>query len=161
MKYTVREATVEDAADICNLLIRSIRENCHEDHHGDEAILAGWLEGKTPENMARWIVSDEAETIVCDKGGAIIGLGSVGANGTIHLCYVDPEHKRCGVGTHLLNTMMHRAQDMGNNIVNLVSTATAKTFYEANGFVYSGATMPCHGIPGYPMAQVVDDFFSK
>jgi GNAT superfamily N-acetyltransferase len=99
--------------------------------------------------------------MVCDMGGQLIGVGAVGSDGTIHLCYVDPDYIKHGVGSRLLNSMMQRAKMLGNNIVNLVSTAAAKSFYETNGFIYSGATMPCYGIPGYPMAQVVDDYFSR
>lgn len=161
MRYSVREASVEDATEICNLLIRSIRENCHEDHHGDEQLLAAWLKDKTPEHMAQWIAADEATTMVCESAGKIVGVCCIGDGGTVYLCYVDPDYKCTGVGKRMLRSMMDKARQQDNTIVNLVSTATARTFYESHGFIFCGATTPCYGIPGYPMSQAVSDYFSR
>ena len=51
MQYQFRHAQISDARDICDLLHRSIRSLCVEDHHGDAKVLSQWLGIKSSENM--------------------------------------------------------------------------------------------------------------
>ena len=54
----IRKATSENAEAACSVLVRSIKEICAPYYENDEAILAQWLENKTPTNVRRWIESD-------------------------------------------------------------------------------------------------------
>ena len=50
-KMVIREAVVGDAEEACTMVRRSITELCAADHGNDPAILARWLDNKTPENV--------------------------------------------------------------------------------------------------------------
>jgi hypothetical protein len=47
----IREAVAGDAEEACTVVRRSIAELCAADHGNDPAILARWLDNKTPENV--------------------------------------------------------------------------------------------------------------
>lgn len=147
---------MSDASAICNLLIRSIRELCIADHHGDERVLSVWLEGKTPEKMAQWIASREIITIVCTLNESVVGVASIGLDGYVHLCYVDPDHIGKGIGQKMLLELLRIAKVHQNDTLRLISTATARAFYQKNGFIGSGKPTRCFGIPGYPMSKDVN-----
>jgi hypothetical protein len=52
MSMDVRDARFEDADEACLVMRRSIVELCEADHHRDPALLAAWLDNKTPEVFA-------------------------------------------------------------------------------------------------------------
>ena len=55
---------MDDAAQACEVLRRSISELCIADQHNDPAILDRWLANKTPENVAAWITNTEDSVLV-------------------------------------------------------------------------------------------------
>jgi len=60
----IRDTTMDDAAQACEVLRRSISELCFADHRNDPAILDRWLANKTPENVAAWITNTEDSVLV-------------------------------------------------------------------------------------------------
>ena len=51
----IREASVEDAVEACQVVRRSIAELCHADHQDDPIVLKKWLNNNTSDNMRSWI----------------------------------------------------------------------------------------------------------
>jgi hypothetical protein len=73
----IRAARADDADTVCNVLRRSIAEQCAADHRNDPAILDRWLANKTPATIATWIGNPDAVILVAEEGGAILGVGGL------------------------------------------------------------------------------------
>ena len=51
-----RRARIDDSAEACLIIRRSISELCSLDHDGDEKLLAQWLSNTTVDNVRKWIL---------------------------------------------------------------------------------------------------------
>ena len=154
VKVKVRLATVADASACSEVLCASIRELCSSDHQDDEQVIADWLANKTPENLARWIQSPEAEIYVADVEASVVGVG--GTSGSeIALNYVAPNYKGRGVSTAILKTLERILFDQGIRRAQLTSTATAHEFYRRAGWIDSGEPVESLGVLGFPMEKAL------
>ncbi len=152
----IRDATVEDAPAACRVLRRSITELCTADHRDDPVILQKWLSNKTPEILATWIVQPGGSVLVAIEDGAILGVGSVTDAGEITLNYVAPEVRFRGVSRAILQALEARARERGNTRCTLLSTATARRFYQSNGYAEDSASAGKFGTnASYPMSKVL------
>ena len=88
-KLKVRQAGIADAAACSEVLCASIRELCAADHHGDEQIIARWLDNKTPKTLQSWIENPESTIYVAEIDGHIVGVGGVSGS-EVTLNYVSP-----------------------------------------------------------------------
>ena len=149
----IRRATIADATAICDIVIRSIRELCIEDHKDDPDILALWLANKTPENVARWLETPANTNLVAIEGAFVLGAGCVTTAGEITLNYVSPDARFRGVSRALVAALEAAARQNGNRSCRLESTATARRFYQGAGYVDSRAPMQKHGLTTYPMSK--------
>lgn len=132
--------STEHSKELCDLLIESITMNCAADYNNDPQIMEEWLINKTPENISQWISSTNNISLVAidtlkDK---LSGFALMNKDGEILLNYVLPSHIYKGVGKVLLKEMEHIAKSSGIQALSVVSTITAKNFYERNGFVKNG-----------------------
>lgn len=91
MTVLVRRASEADVTGACDVLRRSIRELCVDDHHDDEQTLSIWLKNKTTENVSAWVRSETNFAVVAVESTQVRGFGLIGRNGEIQLCYVAPE----------------------------------------------------------------------
>ena len=148
MPIVVREASSKDAAAACEVLRRSIRELCGADHRYDAKAVAQWLENKTIENVHQWLEAPSTYGVVAERDGAVCGFAMVGRNGTISLCYLVPEVQYLGVGKRMLAALEARAAQWNLKTLSVESTRTAKSFYERNGYVGTGDTVPAEGPHG-------------
>lgn len=83
-------------------------------------------------------------------------MGSVTHAGKITLNYVSPDARFRGVSRGMLGVLEARAAAKGNTRCVLISTATARRFYKANGYVEDGPPVGVFGITsGYPMAKLL------
>lgn len=108
MHITIRQALPHDAAAACDVLRRSIRELCVEDHLNDEKILDAWLENKTSENVRTWILSPGNYAVVAVRDAAVCGFALLARAGTLRLCYLLPEAQHLGVGKAMLSALKPR-----------------------------------------------------
>src|SRR6267378_3897521 len=154
MPLEIRAATPEDAPAACQVMRRSIAELCVADHQNDEAILTRWLGNKTPEIFVSWIRQPDNSLLVAAEGGNILAVGSVTDAGQITLNYVSPDARFRGVSRALLGALEARAVERGNTRCTLISTATARRFYRAAGYVEDGPPQGKFGTTGsYPMSK--------
>ena len=138
-QISIAEAKSEHSEKVCNVLTRSINELCAPDYNYDENILNDWLANKTPDNVKIWIESKTNYSLVAiTKEKEIVGFILMSESGEILLNYVLPEYKNQGIGKQLLNTLEKYAKTLGLRSIKTVSTITAKSFYERNGFVKNG-----------------------
>jgi GNAT superfamily N-acetyltransferase len=150
----IRDAVADDADEVCTVLRRSIAELCDADHGNDPAILARWLDNKTPENVSVWIARPDASLLVAVDGGAIVAVGMVTDGGEILLNYVSPDARFRGASRTLLAALEARAVERGAGQCRLESTETAYRFYRANGYVEDGPPTGKFGMSsGYRMAK--------
>jgi len=148
----IRHAKAEDADAACYVLRRSITELCYADHQDNPEILAQWLGNKTPEGFTSWIGQSGNSVFVAVEDGMILAVGAVTDAGEIALNYVSPDARFRGVSRALLTALEARARDRGNIKCRLTSTATARRFYWANGYVDDGAPIVGFAsVLGYPM----------
>ena len=146
----IRIAVPADAAAICQVVRRSIAECCHADHGGDPAVMAAWLENKTPDNTLAWLQATNAVAIVAVRGGSVVGFALAHPD-ELALLYVVPEALYQGVGKALLRTV--ETHLLGP--VHLKSTRTARDFYTRNGFRVSGPSQVWAGLEGLPMVKLL------
>lgn len=73
------------------------------------------------------------------------------------LNYVLSSHIYKGVGKILLKEMEHIAKLSGIKVLSVISTITAKNFYERNGFVKNGEPEYVGAIPGdFPLIKYLN-----
>ncbi len=131
---TVRVATEHDAETAVEVIRRSISELCAADHRNDPETLADWLANKTVPRFRSWLARPGQHTVVAEQDGALCGVGMLGADGEVRLCYVHPEFTRRGVGRGLVAAMEAHAEGLGLTGLHLDATKSAMRFYEAMGF---------------------------
>jgi GNAT superfamily N-acetyltransferase len=150
----IRDAVAEDAPAACRVMRRSIAELCVADHRNDPAILERWLSNKTPEIFMSWMSQPGNSLLVAVKGGSILGVGAVTGTGEITLNYVSPDARFRGISRALLGALEARAAERGNARCMLTSTATARQFYLAAGYIEDRPwTGKSETSSGYPMAK--------
>lgn len=154
----IRVAQEADAEAVCEVLKRSVREVCVQDHRFDQALLDSWCGNKTPEKMRSWICSPDNFFIVLEgASGELLGAGAYNrAQSAIDLCYLVPEAIGRGDGLRLLSTLEGEARRIGQERISLFSTRTARRFYLRNGYVQNGEPKPVAGtVVGFPMIKTV------
>jgi N-acetylglutamate synthase-like GNAT family acetyltransferase len=124
----IREATVEDAVEACQVVRRSIAELCHADHQDDPIVLEKWLNNYTFNNMRSWISDPDSYVVVATEGAAIIGVGAITSSGEITLNYVSPDVRFRGVSKAILKQLEARALELGNNTCGLTAQRLRAAF---------------------------------
>lgn len=130
----IRDGRDEDAEPGAALLRESILQLCDADHNNDPAAIAAWLANKTAAEFRRWLKTPGQSLLVAESGSQTAGVGLIGDGGELLLLYVDPERRLTGVGRALLRALEVRALERGACGVQLESTITALSFYEAAGY---------------------------
>jgi len=135
---TIRRATEKDAAPAAALLRDSITQLCVADHQNDPVALEQWLRNKTPEHFLRWLANPEMCFVVAEMEAVLCGVGAIRKNGELDFCYILPGRERLGIGRAILSTLEAQARSWGLGKLHLISTCTARPFYERHGFVPTG-----------------------
>lgn len=154
----IRTARHEDAAKICDVLIRSVREICIKDHNHDEEIIQSWCGNKTPENVENWIADPFGYLVVAEAASSgIVGVAMYNRSAAkITLLYLAPEGLRQGLGTELLATLEAEARRLNHHEIELESTTTAREFYQRHGYQELGAPQLFWGkLTAYPMRKSI------
>jgi ribosomal protein S18 acetylase RimI-like enzyme len=135
--YRVREANVEDAAEICGLA-RELAETVGDEPPTEKATRAR-LEELLDEPRARVLVAENEAGVV---GGASFWIKPDLAHGDIvvevPMLVVAEDHRRAGVGRLLMEEVRNVASDNDASQIELVATrgnVTAREFYRSLGFV--------------------------
>ena len=135
--YKVREANVEDAAEICGLA-SELAETVGDEAPTEKAIRAR-LEELLDEPRARVLVAENEARIV---GGVSFWIKPDLAHGDtvveVPMLVVAEDHRRAGVGRLLMEEVRNIASDNDASQIELVATranVTAREFYRSLGFV--------------------------
>lgn len=145
--HLIRAASDKDAEQAVEVLRRSIMEVCVADHRNDAPTLERWLRNKTPERFHIWRSAPDnfMAVAVARDTQTICGLGAVRQSGDLDLCYVHPSWQRHGIGRGLLLALEAQAREWRLPALQLVSTLTARAFYERHGYAFQ----PEESGPGY------------
>jgi GNAT superfamily N-acetyltransferase len=150
----IREATPKDSNAVCDVVRRSITDLCLLDHRGDAETLDAWLSNKRPEMFATWSLSPRHVSLLAEVDAVPAAYGLLERSGTVALLYVAPEARFKGASRALLAEMERRAVQLGLTRLSLESSATAREFYERNGFISAAAPQPGFGrTTCYPMTK--------
>jgi ribosomal protein S18 acetylase RimI-like enzyme len=135
--YKVREANVEDAAEICGLA-RELAETVGDEAPTEKATRTR-LEELLGEPRARVLVAENEAEIV---GGVSFWIKPDLAHGDtvveVPMLVVAEDHRRAGVGRLLMEEVRNIASDNDASQIELVAThgnVTAREFYRSLGFV--------------------------
>ena len=135
--YKVREANVEDAAEICGLA-RELAETVGDEPPTEKATRAR-LEELLDESRVRVLVAEDEAGIV---GGVSFWIKPDLAHGDtvveVPMLVVAEDHRRAGVGKLLMEEVRNVASDNDASQIELVATranVTAREFYRSLGFV--------------------------
>jgi GNAT superfamily N-acetyltransferase len=136
-KSKVREASVEDAAELCGLA-SELAETVGDTPPAEEAVRAR-LEELLDEPRARVLVAENDDGIV---GGTSFWIKPDLAHGDtvveVPMLVVAEDHRRAGVGGLLMEEVRNIASDNHASQIELVATranVTAREFYRSLGFV--------------------------
>ena len=152
----IRAAIAQDAAEICIVLHRSITELCAADHQNDPQILNLWLANKTEDNLRAWIAREGQIYLVAVIDEQIAGVAAVSVADGALLNYVSPDYQYRGVSKALMAASEDWLRKQGQGVSHLTSTATAKRFYEALGYLPDGeAKTGRSGMPSFPMKKML------
>lgn len=115
--------------------LASIVELCEPDHGRDAVKIAAWTANRSPEHMLRIMANPAAAMFVAERNGGVAAVGCVNNGAEITLNYVHPAHRFRGVSKALLAAMEDFIRDGGVREAKLTSTATARRFYAAAGWI--------------------------
>jgi ribosomal protein S18 acetylase RimI-like enzyme len=147
----IRSAQPNDAPAAVHVMRRSIIELCVPDHRNDPATLELWLQNKTVDRFLAWLAHTDNYTVVAESGSEVTGIGMINRSGEVLLCYVLPGMEHRGVGRGILTALETCAREWDVDRLHLLSTGTARRFYEREGYISSGEPQPSSGIAlGYP-----------
>lgn len=130
----IREAQPADAEAAIDLVRRSIRDLCRDDHLGDAATLEGWLSNKSVENMRAWIATLGSQVLLAERAGALAGVGGFTTAGDLILLYVDAQARFSGVSAALLDEIETRARAARLPRLRLTTSFTARRFFLERGY---------------------------
>jgi hypothetical protein len=150
---SVRRARPADAEAMSVVLTRSITELCAADHRDDPRIIAGWTGNKTPDGVARMLANPDMTLLVAERGSDLVAVGAIDGAGAVRLNYVSPDHRFMGASKALLVAMEAELRGRGVEVARLDSTATARRFYLAAGWVDAGEADRSGAVVGYPMEK--------
>lgn len=150
----IRRARPDEAAEICDVLRRSIAELCGADHHDDPAILQRWLDNKTPAVVGGWIAHPDNFVLVAVEEETVLAVGIGRHDGEITCNYVSPDARFRGVSKAMLAQLEATARDHGNDVCNLISTETAHRLYLSAGYEDCGVPQGKFGTTSsFPMLK--------
>jgi predicted N-acetyltransferase YhbS len=153
--FYIRSADTGDATAACEVMRRSITEVCAPDYDDDQDVISGWLSNKTKENVSNWIRSSRTYSVVgCNQQGEIVGFSAIALTGEILLNYLLPEALHKGLGKLMLEAMEREVISKGVEEIVVVSSITAKPFYERNGYVKNGEPVMVGNLEGdFPLVK--------
>ena len=153
--FEILNAKVKDANEICLLLRRSISEVCALDYGNNKQVIEDWLTNKTVENVSYWINHRNRNSFICiNKNDEIVGYCMLDISGEILLNYVLPPYMYKGVGKLLLVAMEEYFLKREIFEIRVVSSITAKSFYERNNYIKNGDAQLVGGIEGdFPLIK--------
>ena len=129
----IRLATANDAAAICRVAIRTLRETNARDYPA--VVIARLVAGFTPQRIATFIASRPFYVAIAHD--AIVGTANLDG-AAARAVFVDPGHQGKGVGTSLMAVIEDLARARSVATLQVQSSITAEGFYRKLGYAAVG-----------------------
>lgn len=85
-------------------------------------------------------------TVVAEKSGIIVGIGTADDHGYFDLLYVHKDYQRMGVAALLADNVEQYIYGKGNKTITTDASVTAVPFFEKRGYeVVAEQSVPCRG----------------
>ncbi len=151
----IEKANKENLKEICHLIKESIVNLCGDDHLNKQEHIDNWLSARSESEMDALLFGSESQAFVCADKGVVVGISHIKNNGELTLCYVHPKKLGRGIGSFILQAAENQAEEWGIKQIQLVSTATARSFYLSQGYEQYQDSIMYIGMPGYPLKKAV------
>lgn len=154
MNASIRDATAADIPGIQRVAERAWTNDYALTRETAEAAVGDWY---GDERMRAEVDSDDSPVVVADDGESVVGFAhgvvspTEGA-GTVLRLYVDPDRRREGVGSTLLEAIERRLAEDCHRLraTVLAANETGRAFYRAAGYEESGESETTIGGEQYP-----------
>ncbi|MDV2996173.1 MAG: putative N-acetyltransferase YafP [Chroococcidiopsis sp. SAG 2025] len=149
MQISVRRAKTEDAEQICQVHIASVRELCKSNYTPEQ--IEAWVGKLKPEGHRQAIENPNKIMFIAEIERRIAGFSELFET-EVNAVYVHPNYSRQGVGKLLLNIIEQEAIAQHIERLTLSASTNAKLFYQACGYqvieysfhtLRSGTKIPC------------------
>ena len=136
----MRESEAVDSSKVAEVICRSIKALCFEDHKNNSEILNRWLDNKNAETIEGWIAASSCYCVTAlNDYGEVVGFAMLSREGELKLLYVSPDETGTGLGQAMLANIEHCAKSWGLSHISLDSTDSALNFYKHHGYKYSSS----------------------
>ena len=125
----IRVADLADAAEICAVVVRSLRQSDAQDYHPDyiEELVASFsLAGMLERMRGR-------TTFVASLEGVVVGTAALG-DARVHTVFIHPDHQGRGIGAALMAEVEALACDRAVPTLTVHSSIAADGFYQRLGY---------------------------
>ena len=128
----IRTYEIGDTEKIVKLFYDTVHEVNIRDY--TTAQVDAWAPADT--DIQIWMQSLSSKfTFVAEEGDTIAGFGELEANGHIDRFYCHKDFQKQGIGKLILTQIESKAQELGLKKIFTESSITARSFFEAQGFM--------------------------
>lgn len=129
MKYEIRRATTDDAAQISRIVVAALRRSNSADYPAE--LIAQVERSFTPAAVIELL--SRRSVFVASHDGQLVGTASLEGD-VVRSVFVDPDCHGQGIGRLLMEAVHAFAMDVGLSLLHVPSSITAQGFYEALGY---------------------------
>ena len=146
---SIREATLQDVAQISRLVINSVIPHKHDDF--SEEAWSFFEKSNDYETTKNRLANPDYFTLCYEVNGEILGIITIKQCQSIDQLYVLPKAWRKGIAKKLWRTAKNRCMENGcSGAFRVISSSYAMPIYKSFGFV-PGERQTKNGITFYPM----------
>lgn len=154
MTITIREATIEDAEQISNLIIPLTQKFVCPTW--DESVHHIVLNSMSADKIAEYIASNYYYLVVEDQNQQLIAVGGIRDFSHLYHLFVKEDHQGQGLSSQLWQLLMSKALENGNPGSFTVNSAlNAEEVYTRFGFKRIDGVRNHKGMVDVPMAMTI------
>lgn len=136
--YSVRRFQVTDAAEVSDLIIKTLRTTNAKDYSAE------YIENDVKAFLPEGVIARAGWThfyVVCD-GDTIVGCGAIGPywgkedESSLFNIFVLPEYQGKGIGRKIIETLEHDDYFLRAKRIEIPASITACPFYRKMGYTY-------------------------
>ena len=129
---TIHRAVEDDVSQITQLYNDTVRNINARDYTPQQIDV--WA--SSAQNTTRWQAAvKEQYFILAEISGKLAGFSSITPDGYLDFMYVSKDFQRCGAASALLDEIENKARDQNNHLIYAHVSATARGFFEKNGYI--------------------------
>ncbi|WP_114748847.1 GNAT family N-acetyltransferase [Pleomorphovibrio marinus] len=132
IEIQIRQAREADVGQITQLFFDTIQHINSKDYSREE--VDDWSSWKT--DTDKWLGRIKKHFfVIAVINRQLVGFGSLAEDGYLDLMFVHVDYQRKGIASALLTEIEKKAKEQNNELIYSDVSITAKTFFEAKGFI--------------------------